>query len=141
MSTTKEVSEEFRYKFDLKDLSITAGSAVATYWMIDKFISEMFPEDYMQFLSIGLVGSASITLIGPIVENMINGKNLMDGIDFDKDMLIDACITLPTSYGLFYMINNLFPQMDETVIKRYITIICSVIGSDMLLPYIRKLFF
>ena len=142
MSTPqKDISEEFKYKFDLKDLSITAGSAVCTYWLIDKFISEMFPEDYQQFLTIGLTGAASITIIGPIIENMINGKNLMTDVDFDKDMLIDMAITLPTTYGLYYMINRLFPELSETTIKRYISIIGSVIGSDMLLPYIRKLFF
>ena len=141
MSATKEVSQEFKYKFDLKDLTITAGSAVASYWIIDKFLYEMFPDDYKQFLAIGLVGASSITILGPIVENMIAGKNLMDGIDFDKDMLIDAAITLPTTYGLYYLIMKLFPEMTESTIRRYAGLIGSVIGSDMLLPYIRRIFF
>ena len=101
----------------------------------------MFPQDYQQFLTIGLTGAASITIIAPIIDNLINGRNLMDGISFNKDMLIDAAITLPTTFGIHYVIMKLFPEMDETIVKRYITIICSVIGSDMLLPYIRKLFF
>lgn len=139
MSDTKQIDNSPKFAFDLKDLTITAGSSVAMYWVIDSFLKQMFPSAYRDFFVVGLVGAGSITLLAPILSNLIDGKNLMDGVHFDKNMLIDVGLTGATTIGLEYVILTFFPQLNRTTVQRYVSLIISSIGSKMLLPYLKTL--
>jgi len=120
------------------DLIIDAGSGVAMYWIIDKYLRRSFPVEYSDFLTVGLAGGVGLSVLSPILTNLMAGKNLLDGITIDKEMLIDMAIAIPTAGGLFYLIKMVFPSVKTDIIRRYVGVIGSIIGTTMIQPTIRK---
>jgi len=125
---------------NLSDLTIKASSGVAIYWMIDKFMSN--DSGYQLYLKVGLVGASGLTVLAPIFNNMMSGKNLLEGIIFDKAILKNMLTYGSITAGLFAAIKYVFnDQIEDSMLYKYLAVVTSIIGSDMLSDVIVKKLF
>lgn len=135
MATTTDV----KAAIDLKDITIKSISGISLYWLITKTLS--LRSDYADYLNVGLAGAGGLTIVAPILQNLIDGKDLMTGITFDtlmlKNALIDGGMSMAVYLALRFAFGN---KLDTSVLNRYVGVICSVIGGDMIRPFILSKF-
>jgi len=137
MTDTSSTTNDPKFKFDFKDISITAGSSIALYWLFDNYVKENFPYDYREFLTIGLVGGSSITILAPIIDNLINNRDILTGINFDKNLFINLGTNVGLS-GILFIVLKQFIDVEESMLSKYVSMIVSVVGSKMIAPYVIK---
>lgn len=120
---------------DLKDLTIKSASGVALYWVIDKVLTS--DANYMEYVKVGLTGAVGLGVVAPILQNMIDGKDLMAGVTFTslawKGMLVDGALSAGIYYALKLILED---KINDDLLYKYVAIVCSVIGADMLDPWI-----
>lgn len=131
MSESATSPTPFTSSIDLKGITIKATSGVAMFWLINKFLES--DDGYMQYLKVGLVGASGLTIMAPIIQNVLDGKDLLSGVKLDKDMLKMFVVDGALTAGLYYAIKMLINvDGSENIIKKYAVIVASVIGTDML---------
>lgn len=124
---------------DLKDITIKASSAIALYWVIDRTLTS--DENYMEYLRVGLVGAAGLTVIAPLLDNMLNGKDIMNGINFNMNMVKQMLIDGGISAVIYFALKTIFAdQINDSLLYKYVAVIASVIGADMFMPSLMKQF-
>lgn len=136
MSETQIPSQ--KSAIDMKDLTIKSASGIALYWVINKMLQS--ETGYNEYLKVGLAGAGGLTLVAPILQNMIDGKNLLDGITVDttlfKEMAIDGVITT----AIYWALKTVMGGTVDIVIYRYVSVIASIIGADMVKPLVMAKF-
>jgi hypothetical protein len=131
------------YLSSKQSILIPTLSGVGLYWVLSRkmiqWTQNVINASSEDTLFISLIsGGINITIISPILENFIQGRNLMDGITFDKNMLIDVSITSATTYGLMYLLSMLFTNISRSQLWFYASLCASIIGSYILKPIIRS---
>ena len=122
---------------DMKDISIKSASGVAIFWVLDKVLKSR--DNYMEYVQVALAGATGLTIIAPILNNLINGATTFSSLTFDaaflKNILIEGGIT-----GVLYYILKMFfgDKISDSLMYRYIAVIVSIIGADVLTPFLMS---
>lgn len=129
------MASDTKSAIDLKDITIKSISGVSLYWLITKTLS--LRSDYADYLNVGLAGAGGLTIVAPILQNLLDGRDLMAGLSFDSTMLKNALVDGGMSMAVYLALRFAFgSKLDVSLLNRYVGVICSVIGGDMIRPYI-----
>ena len=130
------MQEQSKSSIDIKQIAIQSGSSIAVFWLIDKML-QSDNGSYTELLKIGLVGAAGLTVVTPIINNLLNGVSIFNGIIFDKALLYRMLVTGGLSAVLYYIFRYLFSErIDESTMNKYIAVIVSVLGASALEPWL-----
>lgn len=121
---------------NLKDITIKSASGVALYWLVDKTLRGS--ADYWEYVNVGIAGGAGLLIVAPMLQNMMDGKDLLNGISFNGAMIKHVAVDGALSAGIYWALKTLIfgYTLDDSLLYKYVAVICSIIGADMVAPMV-----
>ena len=127
-----------RSAIDPKDVIIKGTAGVAVFYLVNKFIvSEEY--GWSEVIRAGLSSSVGLSVVAPIIDNILNNRDMTTGLNVDKNMFKNMVVQAGIGGGLYYILRMLFgTQVASEPLYKYASLIISVIGSDMISPLVLK---